>query len=124
MTHSDKGGPKTPLHRPTEHHRVAMHRWCPPQSGTPQPTVSKAPDVSLLLILLGAPLVSIAMFNKVPQVLPARVPAQRQGAATVQRARPRVRLTSARLTEQGRALFTTIGGSVLIVAFFLTLSGL
>lgn len=36
---------------------------------------------------------------------------------------PRVRLVSARLTEQGRALLTAVGGSALIVAFFLTLSG-
>lgn len=80
--------------------------------------------MSLLLILLGAPLVSIAMFNKVPRFLPGRVTAQHGGAATAQRVRPRVRLVPARLTEQGRALFTAVGGSVLIVAFFLTLSGL
>lgn len=80
--------------------------------------------MSLLLILLGAPLVSIAMFNKVPRFLPGRVPAQRAGAVTAQRARPRVRFAPARLTEQGRALCTAVGGSTLIVAFFLTLSGL
>lgn len=80
--------------------------------------------MSLLLILLGAPLVSIAMFNKVPRFLPGRAAVQRGGAATAQRVPPRVRLVSARLTEQGRALSTAVGGSALIVAFFLSLSGL
>lgn len=82
----------------------------------------------LVLILLGAALVAVAMFNKVPQfvpgrVVPPRVPA-RPGAVAPERVeRPRVRLASARLTEQGRALLTAVGGSALIIAFFLTLSG-
>ncbi|GAA1467864.1 hypothetical protein NE857_08470 [Nocardiopsis exhalans] len=84
--------------------------------------------MSLTLIVVGAVLVSIALFNKVPQYVPGRMPAPRSGGgvATAQRtsAPPRVRLASARLTEQGRALLTTVGGSALIVAFFLSLSGL
>ncbi|WP_116244204.1 hypothetical protein [Nocardiopsis sp. FIRDI 009] len=63
--------------------------------------------MSLVLILFGAVLVSLALFNKVPRY-----------------AASRIRLVSARLTEQGRALCTAVGGSALIVAFFLTLSGL
>ncbi|WP_017584365.1 hypothetical protein [Nocardiopsis valliformis] len=84
--------------------------------------------MSLTLIVVGAVLVSIALFNKVPQYVPGRMPVPRSGSgvATAQRtgAPPRVRLASARLTEQGRALLTTVGGSALIVAFFLSLSGL
>ncbi|WP_159943006.1 MULTISPECIES: hypothetical protein [unclassified Nocardiopsis] len=86
--------------------------------------------MSLVLILLGAALVSIAMFNKVPRYVPGRSapprPGRRGGVAAAPRAAvpPRVRLVSARLTEQGKALLTTVGGSALIVAFFLTLSGL
>lgn len=84
--------------------------------------------MSLTLIAVGAALVSIALFNKVPQYVPGRLPAPRSagGVATAQRtsASPRVRLAPARLTEQGRALLTTVGGSALIVAFFLSLSGL
>ena len=83
----------------------------------------------LVLILLGAAMVAVAMFNKVPQfvpgrVLPPRVPS-RQGAVTASErvGYPRVRIAPAHLTEQGRALLTTIGGSALIIAFFLTLSG-
>ncbi|WP_026118776.1 hypothetical protein [Nocardiopsis salina] len=83
----------------------------------------------LVLILLGAALVAVAMFNKVPQfvpgrVVPPRVPARPGPVAATERVeRPRVRLASARLTEQGRALLTAVGGSALIIAFFLTLSG-
>ncbi|MFI6575160.1 hypothetical protein ACIBFB_05120 [Nocardiopsis sp. NPDC050513] len=101
--------------------------------------------MSLVLILLGAALVSLALFNKVPRYVPAgRLPTRRRGAAARSGAaasrggasarpraaaaaagtRARVELTSARLTEQGRALCTAVGGSALIVAFFLTLSGL
>jgi hypothetical protein len=84
--------------------------------------------VSLTLIAVGAALVSIALFNKVPRFVPGRMAAPRPagGVATVERAGvpPRVRLAPARLTEQGRALLTTVGGSALIVAFFLGLSGL
>ncbi|MEV2278048.1 hypothetical protein AB0I72_20930 [Nocardiopsis sp. NPDC049922] len=101
--------------------------------------------MSLVLLLFGAALVSLALFNKVPRYVPAgRLPTARRGAAarsgsaaprggTAARpragagsvgTRARVELTSARLTEQGRALCTTVGGSALIVAFFLTLSGL
>lgn len=83
--------------------------------------------MSLVLIALGAALVSIAMFNKTPRFVPGRVPAPRPGGgvATAQRTgtTPRLRLVDARLTEQGRAVFTAIGGSALIVAFFLALSG-
>ncbi|OLT28855.1 hypothetical protein BJF83_13795 [Nocardiopsis sp. CNR-923] len=101
--------------------------------------------MSLALILFGAALVSLALFNKVPRYVPAgRLPARRRGSAARSRAvaarggttarprpaagavgtRARVELASARLTEQGRALCTAVGGSALIVAFFLTLSGL
>lgn len=84
--------------------------------------------MSLVLIVFGAALVSLAMFNKVPQFVPGRAPAPRTGGgvATAQRAAipPRLRLVDARLTEQGRAVFTAIGGSALIIAFFLALSGL
>lgn len=84
--------------------------------------------MSLTLIAVGAALVSLALFNKVPRYVPGRLPDPRSagGVATAQRTSvpPRVRLVSARLTEQGRALFTAVGGSALIVAFFLSLSGL
>lgn len=85
--------------------------------------------MSLVLILLGAVLVAVAMFNKVPSYVPGRIPAHRPGrsvatAQSPEMVRPRVRLVSARLTEPGKALLTTLGGSALIVAFFLTLSGL
>ncbi|MEE2035922.1 hypothetical protein Q8791_01630 [Nocardiopsis sp. CT-R113] len=89
--------------------------------------------MSLILLAVGTVLVSIALFNKLPRYVPGRLPAPgagraaRQGAlATAHRtgAVPRVRLESARLTEQGKALLATLGGSALIVAFFLTLSGL
>ncbi|MEU3019656.1 MULTISPECIES: hypothetical protein [unclassified Nocardiopsis] len=84
--------------------------------------------MTLTLIAVGAALVSIALFNKVPRFVPGRLPEPRSagGIATAQRtaAPPRIRLVSARLTEQGRALLTTVGGSALIVAFFLSLSGL
>ncbi|WP_026122402.1 hypothetical protein [Nocardiopsis halotolerans] len=92
--------------------------------------------MSLVLILLGAVLVAVALFNKVPSYVPGRFPTARTGhgaragrggsVATAQHSgvRPRVRLVSAKLTEQGQALLTTLGGSALIVAFFLNLSGL
>lgn len=85
--------------------------------------------MSLVLILLGAVLVTVAMFNKVPSYVPGRIPAPRPSgsvatAQSPEMVRPRVRLVSARLTEPGKALLTTLGGSALIVAFFLTLSGL
>ncbi|WP_150250604.1 hypothetical protein [Nocardiopsis deserti] len=87
--------------------------------------------MSLVLILLGAVLVTVAMFNKVPSYVPGRIPAPRPDrggsvatARSPETVRPRVRLVSARLTEPGKALLTTLGGSALIVAFFLTLSGL
>ncbi|GHC94698.1 hypothetical protein GCM10007079_45430 [Nocardiopsis terrae] len=83
--------------------------------------------MSLALIAVGAVLVSIALFNKVPRLTAGRLPAPRPGggvAAQRLSAPPRLRLAPARLTEQGRALLTTVGGSALIVAFFLTLSGL
>lgn len=82
--------------------------------------------MSLALILFGTALVTIAMFNKVPQYVPGRLPSYRGAAvasAPRDTARPRVRLARARLTEQGRALLTAVGGSVLIAAFFLILSG-
>ncbi|GHD21070.1 hypothetical protein [Nocardiopsis kunsanensis] len=85
--------------------------------------------MTLVLILIGAALVAVATFNKMPQfvpgrVVPPRVPSRQGAAATSERVEyPRVRIASARLTENGRALLTTIGGSALIIAFFLTLSG-
>ncbi|MBV2362637.1 hypothetical protein ACFPZ0_12895 [Streptomonospora nanhaiensis] len=63
--------------------------------------------MSILLILLGAALVAIAVFNRVPRFQPAWSP----------------QLVPARLTEAGRATLTTVGGSALIIAFFLALSG-
>lgn len=85
-------------------------------------------EVTLALITVGAVLVSIAMFNKVPRLVPERLDRPRPGGgvATAQRTVTalRPRLADARLTEQGRAVFTAVGGSALIVAFFLGLSGL
>ncbi|MFC3999633.1 hypothetical protein ACFOVU_27210 [Nocardiopsis sediminis] len=66
--------------------------------------------MSLTLILAGAALVAIALFNRVPAL----------------RSRPGGRgpgFAPARLTEAGRATLTTVGGSLLIIAFFLALSG-
>ncbi|WP_017589187.1 hypothetical protein [Nocardiopsis ganjiahuensis] len=84
--------------------------------------------MSLTLIALGTVLVSIALFNKVPRYVPGRPPAPRAGGGVVTAQRtgapPGLRLVPARLTEQGRALLTAVGGSALIVAFFLSLSGL
>ncbi|MFJ9558171.1 hypothetical protein ACIRPH_30570 [Nocardiopsis sp. NPDC101807] len=89
--------------------------------------------MSLVLLAVGTVLVSIALFNKLPHYVPGRLPAPGAGrtaaegpVATARRTgtAPRVRLESARLTEQGKALLATLGGSALIVAFFLTLSGL
>lgn len=83
--------------------------------------------MSLVLIALGAVLVSVALFNKLPRLVTERPAASRTagGVATAPRTAspPRLRLTDARLTENGRAVFTAIGGSTLIVAFFLALSG-
>lgn len=79
--------------------------------------------MSLVLLLLGAVLVAIALFDKVPRHVPGRpAPSPRDGLSVLA-ARFRVRLVPARLTEPGKALLTTFGGSALIVAFFLTLSG-
>ncbi|SIO86698.1 hypothetical protein [Nocardiopsis sp. JB363] len=84
--------------------------------------------MSLVLIALGAVLVSVALFNKMPRFVAERPAVYRSGGgvATAQRTAvpPRLRLTDARLTENGRAVFTAIGGSALIIAFFLALSGL
>lgn len=84
--------------------------------------------MSLVLIALGAVLVSVALFNKMPRLVTERPVASRAGGgvAAAQRttAPPRLRLADARLTENGRAVFTAIGGSALIIAFFLALSGL
>jgi len=63
--------------------------------------------VSLLLILAGAVLVAIAMSNRIPSFQARALP----------------RLVRARLTEAGRATFAAVGGSALIIAFFLALSG-
>ena len=83
--------------------------------------------MSLVLIALGAVLVSVALFNKLPRLVERPAPPRTGGGvATAQRtaAPPRLRLADARLTENGRAVFTAIGGSTLIIAFFLALSGL
>ncbi|KIH97897.1 hypothetical protein LP52_16265 [Streptomonospora alba] len=64
--------------------------------------------MSLLLILAGAALVAIAMSNRVPRFQPSGAP----------------QLVRARLTETGRAALTAVGGSALIIAFFLALSGI
>nr|WP_221442909.1 hypothetical protein [Nocardiopsis algeriensis] len=68
------------------------------------------------------------MFNKVPRYVPGRLPPPRSGPgaqATAARraAPPRVHLVPARLTEQGRALLTALGGSALLVSLLLTLLG-
>ncbi|WP_046470436.1 hypothetical protein [Allosalinactinospora lopnorensis] len=78
--------------------------------------------MSLVLILAGAALVSIALFNRVPRLDPGAVSSAPPSRGTA-RSRPRLRLVHARLTETGRAALTTVGGSVLIIAFFLALSG-
>lgn len=88
--------------------------------------------MSLVLLAIGAVLVLVAMSNRLPRYVPprpVRAPA-RGGSATRTATRaparsvgPRLRLVPARLTEQGRALLTTLGGSAMIVAFFLALSG-
>ncbi|CAL9425740.1 hypothetical protein SUDANB121_01963 [Nocardiopsis dassonvillei] len=87
--------------------------------------------MSLVLLAIGVVPVLVAMFNKVPRYVPprpGRAPA-RGGTATRTAPRaaaataPRLRLAPARLTEQGRALLTTLGGSAMIIAFFLALSG-
>lgn len=76
--------------------------------------------MSFVLILLGSALVGVALFNRVPRLRrPAYPPAAERPAPTL-----RVRTVPARLTETGRAVVTTVGGSLLIVAFFLALSGL
>ncbi|GAA3763693.1 hypothetical protein [Salinactinospora qingdaonensis] len=92
--------------------------------------------MSLALILTGAVLVAIAAFNRVPRVgrrltnAPSTQVSPSRGAsrATATRSRtpppPRLHMAPARLTEAGRATLTTLGGSMLIVAFFLTLSSL
>lgn len=61
--------------------------------------------MSLVLLLVGAVLVAVAMTNRVIRFYPA------------------VAVLPARLTEAGRATLTTVGGSALIIAFFLALSG-
>lgn len=100
------------------------------RAATPSTECEALSDVSLVLILLGTALVSVALFDKVPRYVPGRAPApqpDRVGSvATARPARylPRLRLVSVRLTEQGKALLTVVGGSALIVAFFLTLSDL
>ncbi|MFC4560351.1 hypothetical protein ACFO4E_00620 [Nocardiopsis mangrovi] len=66
--------------------------------------------MSLTLILVGAALVAVALFNRVP-ALHGRPGRRTPGFAP------------ARLTEAGRATLTTVGGSLLIIAFFLALSG-
>nr|WP_156001798.1 hypothetical protein [Streptomonospora sp. PA3] len=61
-----------------------------------------------MLILAGAALVAVAMFNRVPRIQAGGAP----------------QLVRARLTEAGRAALTAVGGSALIIAFFLALSGI
>ncbi|MFC7329981.1 hypothetical protein [Marinactinospora rubrisoli] len=114
--------------------------------------------MSLALIIVGAALVSVALFNRVPRIAarrgaerpqppggaPFRVGGagerggardQRHRAARPQRYRvtagpapdrraSRIRAVPARLTETGRATLTAVGGSMLIAAVFLALSGL
>ncbi|MFD6096965.1 hypothetical protein ACFVWN_28540 [Nocardiopsis flavescens] len=83
--------------------------------------------MSLVLLAIGAVPVLVAMFNKVPRYVPprpGRVSPRGGGTATrTAPAPPGLRLASAHLTEQGRALLTTLGGSAMIIAFFLALSG-
>lgn len=90
--------------------------------------------MSLALIVLGSALLTIAVTNRLP-LLTRRPPTPRSAAAGRRdsavaapgrrpRVRSRARTVPARLTEQGRAVVTTLGGSLLIVAFFLALSGL
>ncbi|GAA1078140.1 hypothetical protein [Nocardiopsis composta] len=61
--------------------------------------------LSLALLLAGAALVAAALADRLPRLRPAAA-----------------RLTL-RLTEAGRAALTTVGGSAMIVALFLALSG-
>src|SRR5690606_25218463 len=63
------------------------------------------PVLSLALLLAGAALVAAALADRLPRLRPAAA-----------------RLTL-RLTEAGRAALTTVGGSAMIVALFLALSG-
>ncbi|KUP98424.1 hypothetical protein [Thermobifida cellulosilytica] len=69
--------------------------------------------MSLLLAALGSVLVTIALTNRLPRW------SRRSSRGRL----PRPYTVSARLTERGRATLTTLGGSMLIAAFFLTLSG-
>lgn len=87
--------------------------------------------MSLVLLAIGTVPVLVAMFNKVPRYTPPRTgrsparggTATRVATRTAPAAAPRLRLAPARLTEQGRALLTALGGSAMIIAFFLALSG-
>ncbi|GLU47653.1 hypothetical protein [Nocardiopsis ansamitocini] len=76
--------------------------------------------MSLALIVLGALLVAAAVLNRLPFRPSRAVPAS--PASPPGRRHPHT--APIRLTEQGRATLTTIGGSMLIIAFFLALSGL
>ncbi|WP_017539990.1 MULTISPECIES: hypothetical protein [Nocardiopsis] len=62
--------------------------------------------MSLALLFVGAVLIAVAVSNRVVRFFPA------------------VAVLPARLTEAGRATLTTVGGSALIIAFFLALSGI
>ncbi|WP_017592654.1 hypothetical protein [Nocardiopsis potens] len=62
--------------------------------------------LSLLCLLTGAALVAAALADRVPRLRPAAA------------------VLPLRLTETGRAALTTLGGSALIAALFLALSGL
>ncbi len=77
--------------------------------------------MSLAMILAGTAMVLLALFNRVPRVGSGRLSRSSQHLAAPGKARPR--LVHARLTETGRAALTAVGGSVLIIAFFLALSG-
>ncbi|MDS1271947.1 hypothetical protein RIF23_16765 [Lipingzhangella sp. LS1_29] len=79
--------------------------------------------MSLLLILVGTALVSIALFNRVPQFRSRGAVTSTRPPATPSPS-PLVSTAPARLTEAGRATVTTVGGSVLLIALFLALSGL
>ncbi|RCV52297.1 hypothetical protein [Marinitenerispora sediminis] len=79
--------------------------------------------MSLALIVVGAALVSVALFNRLPRIAARRRP-ERHRVTAGSASALRVRAVPARLTESGRATLTAVGGSMLIAAVLLALSGL
>lgn len=103
---------------------VDKNRACQPAPAVLPSTHEVSPsDMSLVLILVGATLVCVALFNRIPLLRPRPQQPRRSGAAA-----PGAGLLDytapARLTEAGRATVTTIGSSMLLIALVLALSGL